>query len=59
MMLVTMMMLALTSMLVTPGSSLVIPETRDQASGAEPDPMCPMVGLDCIFHDIERAYNSA
>ena len=55
MMLVTMMMLPLASVLLTPASGLVIPETRE----AEPDPMCPMVGLDCIFHDIERAYNSA
>ena len=59
MMLVTIMMLPLASVLLTPASGLVIPETRGQASGAEPDPMCPMVGLDCIFHDIERAYNSA
>ena len=24
----------------------------------EPDPNCPMQGLDCLFHDIYRASNS-
>ena len=51
-----MMLLTLVT-LIPLASSLVIP--HDEASVAEPDPMCPMVGLDCIFHDIERAYNSA
>ena len=51
-----MMLLTLVTLLPL-ASSLVIP--HDEASASEPDPMCPMVGLDCIFHDIERAYNSA
>ena len=51
-------MILLTLVILIPlASSLVIPQ--DEASVSEPDPMCPMVGLDCIFHDIERAYNSA
>jgi len=53
----------LSLMLIFSASGLVIPgqETLSlsNATVAEPDPMCPMVGLDCIFHDIERAYDSA
>ena len=27
------------------------------ATVSEPDPNCPMVGIDCLFNDIERAAN--
>ena len=47
-----MLMVTLLPLLLVSASALVIQDK-------EPDPMCPMVGLDCIFHDIERAYNSA
>ena len=53
-----MMLMTLVTLLPL-ASSLVIPDLHDEASVAEPDPMCPMVGLDCIFHDIERVYDSA
>ena len=54
-----MMLVTLLPLLLVSASALVIPDIKDKADMEEPDPMCPMVGLDCIFHDIERAYNSA
>merc|ERR1711892_1298444 len=46
-------------------TSLVIPSSPEASlvnslsvNITEPDPNCPMVGLDCLFNDIERAYNS-
>ena len=32
-------------------------ETHENATVREPDPNCPMVGIDCVFNDIERAAN--
>lgn len=54
-----MMLVTLLPLLLVSASALVIPDIKNKAAMEEPDPMCPMVGLDCIFHDIERAYNSA
>merc|ERR1711915_952990 len=34
-------------------------EGNIRMNSTEPDPNCPMVGLDCLFNDIERAGNSA
>merc|ERR1712227_864982 len=31
---------------------------KSNFTAMEPDPNCPMVGFDCLFHDIERGANS-
>merc|ERR1711874_746027 len=48
---VRMMFLITLCLIVSSVTSLVVPSPR---AGQD----CPMVGLDCLFNDIERAYNS-
>ena len=62
MLLVTVLAFAssVTSLWVPPSSGNTNVEISNSVSVniAEPNPSCPMVGLDCIFNDIERASNS-
>lgn len=44
--------------LATPSLGHALPHPAPEPQQGEPDPNCPMQGLDCLFHDIYRASNS-